>query len=422
MFSKDEAVSEIKLVILGKDYQKIINQPFYKDSSQIFVNDDLREDCEYICQLSDDKSNITIKFNEEITSCEKMFSGIDNLIEIDLSNFDNSKVTSMNSIFQNCKQLKNINFGNINTSLVEDMSSLFEYCQALTSIDLSNFDTSSVIKMNYMFSHCSNIKSIDASSFNTAKLEEMEYLFSFNIQMIIVDLSSFDTSNVKTIEGMFYHCESLKYLNLENFNISSNLFFSHIFGFCNKLVYLNLRNFNISRNILINENTFEETFKNIPMVTKYCIEDLYTKNQLINDKLSACSNLCFEENIKFDIEENICKQSCSEQDYEIKNNCYNKNPDHTKSFYKDKDNIYKECFNLCQSCSKSGNKTNHNCDKCKNGFLFLNDSEALPQNCYKKCDHYYYFDESNHYYCSEINECPPKYNILIEQKKKCIKD
>ena len=68
------------------------------------------------------------------------------------------------------------------------------------------------------------------------------------------------------------------------------------------------------------------------------------------------------------------------------------------------------------------NKTNHNCDICKNSYIFLNDSESIPQNCYKKCNYYYYFDESNKYFCSDSDICPIKFNKLIEPKKKCVED
>ena len=87
----------------------------------------MRENCKYFCELSNDKSIITIIFDENITSCENMFYGLYNLISIDLSNFDNSKVITMNSMFKKCVNLVNINFGEINTSSVQDMSYLFIY-------------------------------------------------------------------------------------------------------------------------------------------------------------------------------------------------------------------------------------------------------------------------------------------------------
>ena len=34
----------------------------------------------------------------------------------------------------------------------------------------------------------------------------------------------------------------------------------------------------------------------------------------------------------------------------------------------DKDDTFKECYERCGSCSKSGNSTQNNCDSCKTGF------------------------------------------------------
>ena len=417
MISIEVVTSEIST---GQDNQTIINKSFYKEPSKIYVNGILREDCKYFCQLSDERSNITIIFDEDITSCENMFYGLNNLIEIDLSNFDNSKVTAMNSMFRECKNLENINFGEINTSSVKDMSFLFEHCEKLTSIDLSNFDTSSVTKMNFMFSSCIELKSIDASSFNTTKVEEMQDLFSHNDKLITVDVSSFDTSNTKNMRALFYCSDHLEYLNLGKFDTSSMTTITYIFGYCKNLKYLNIKNFNISRNI--DTSIFEQTFEEIPQSTKYCILDEYTKNKFIPNENSDCSDTCFQENIKFDMGQEVCILTCHEFDYQIGNDCYNSNPDDIKNFYLDNDNIYKLCYSSCQTCISSGNRINHNCDTCKENFIFLNDSKVNPRNCYKKCDYYYYFDENNHYFCSFMDKCPKKQNKLIEPKKNCIDD
>ena len=81
-----------------------------------------------ICNLNNDLNNITIRFNEEIKTCENMFYDLHNIIEIDLSNFDGSKVTNMHAMFYNCINLKKIIFGNFNTSSVEYMEQLFMNC------------------------------------------------------------------------------------------------------------------------------------------------------------------------------------------------------------------------------------------------------------------------------------------------------
>ena len=66
-------------------------------------------------------TNVTLIFNETLNSSEIMFSGLVNLIEIDLSFFDFSSIVSMENMFRNCCNLEKINFGKINTSSVINM-------------------------------------------------------------------------------------------------------------------------------------------------------------------------------------------------------------------------------------------------------------------------------------------------------------
>ena len=380
-------------------------------------------------------NNITIKFEDDIDSCENMFFALNNIIEIDLSNFDASKVVNMSSMFKNCTKLERIHFGKINTSSVKDMSSLFENCLKLTNIDLFNFDTSSVTTMNRMFSHCDSIILIDASSFNTSNVEDMGDIFSYDYKLISVNVSSFNTSKVRNMRGFFYCSDHIRYLNLQNFDASSVTTLAHIFGYCKELQYLNLKNFKILNVTNVELNT--QSFEGISSYVKYCIEDVDTKNFLINDKNSNCSDLCFQENIKFDMSQNKCVEYCDEQDYEYKNECYSKCPQNTYLIFKNErnicvdalpdnfyfdnnDNKYKECYSLCEKCHLSGNETNNNCDECLDNYTFLNESFINPQNCFKKCEFNYYFNESDQYICTQTDICPSQYNKSVPQKNKCI--
>ena len=63
--------------------------------------------------LEEDINNITIGFDDPIISCQNMFKDLDNIIEIDLSNFDTSKVINMAFMFLNCIRLEKINLWNI---------------------------------------------------------------------------------------------------------------------------------------------------------------------------------------------------------------------------------------------------------------------------------------------------------------------
>ena len=248
---------EIHLVVRGNGQQLILNELFYKDPIEIYVNNAKQNSIERSYNLPYDLNNVILIFEEGIDSCENMFKDLINLKEIDLSNFDFSKVTKMNYMFRNCNKLEKINFGKINTSSVNDMSYLFLYCKNLLSIDLSHFDTSSVTNMNYIFSGCEKIKALNVSNFNTSNVQEMEDIFSYCYELVSINLSNFDTSKVKIMKGMFYLCKKLKYLDLQKI-----------------------------------------------------IEDLETKNLLIGDNYANCSDICFKEDRIIDKEKKIFIESC----------------------------------------------------------------------------------------------------------------
>ena len=158
---------------------------------------------------------------------------------------------------------------------------------------------------------------------------------------------------------------------------------------------------------------------------KYCVLDENTTNKLFNLEPNInpnCSENCFNKNVKFDVQSSKCTQSCNQNYYELNSECYMNNPDNSLSFYLDADGIYRLCYNKCQNCSKSRNKTINNCDICKDGYIFLNDSLAYHNNCYIQCKYYYYFGEDNIYFCTKSDECPLSHNKIIKGKNKCIND
>ena len=146
--------SEIKLVIKGSGYSNFLNNDFNPAPSEVIINNEIKASGIKSYTFTEDLNYVIIKFNNPIESCEKMFNGLDNIIEIDLSNFDTSKVKSMSRMFNDCLNIEKINLGKINTSSVQNMYRLFHNCTKLTSIDVSNFDTSSVTNMEAMFAKC----------------------------------------------------------------------------------------------------------------------------------------------------------------------------------------------------------------------------------------------------------------------------
>ena len=425
--------SEIHLIINRVGNQKILSNSFYKDPLDIIVNNiSKKNSCNRTCTLEENYNNITLIFEDPIVSFENMFDGLDNIKEVDLSNFDSSKVTSMAPMFRECKNIEKINFGNINTSSVINMERLFLSCTKLTSIDVFNFDTSQVTTMKSMFARCNSIKTIDTSNFNTSKVEIMFDMFAYCYELISVNVSNLNTSNCINFQGMFYECFKLKYLDLSNFIGSSANNLKAMFRNCSSLKYLNLNSFKIN-----NDAEYSKS-PGLPSDLVYCVPDTYTRNSLFgNYTISNCSDICFFEKIKIDISINECVEQCDSNKFEYKKICdnsciegypviYNQKKicleEIQENFYYDfSDNVYKECYYKCKKCGELGNETINNCNECNNDFIFLNDTLAIKGNCYDKCNFYYYFNESNNYICTLDNSCPENYK-LIKEKMKCISE
>ena len=90
---------EISLIINSNGNTDILNNTFKFNPSEVIVNGIPRDSCSKTCYLENDENNVTIKFSNQINSCENMFSGLDRILEIDFSNFDFSKVINMDSMF-----------------------------------------------------------------------------------------------------------------------------------------------------------------------------------------------------------------------------------------------------------------------------------------------------------------------------------
>ena len=425
--------SEISLVIDGDGNQTILNENFYKDPDNVIVNGETRNDCKKFCVLTTKPNNIQLQFYDDITTCENMFYGASDITEIDFSDFNSFGVTSMKNMFKECTNLISIKFGNFRTSSVVTMESLFRDCKKIEYIDLSNFVTTSLTNMLEVFSHCESLISMDLTSFKTTQVTIIKDLFAYCYKLVSVNLSSFDTSNVDNMQGIFFCCYQLKYIDLENFRTNSLRNLWYTFGNCRSLIYLNLRYFKISDTQNVD---LLDTFKAHPTTTKYCIEDLYTKNYLLSDTDVDCLNLCFKENAEPDIQHNGCV--CNENNkFEFENTCYHICPNNMKHVLNDKyicsfnvpenyyldnsDNIYKECYSTCKKCSQGGNNERHNCQECKEGFRFINDPFAIENNCYTQCSFYSYFIAMENYQCTQ--SCIfTGFQKKIEPKKKCIDD
>ena len=79
------------------------------------------------------------------------------------------------------------------------------------------------------------------------------------------------------------------------------------------------------------------------------------------------------------------------------NNCYSDSENHD-GYYKDEDdNTWKKCYDTCGKCFTWGNSTNHNCNKCKDGYHFIYNRTGYCIRPAEKCENCYLDDEDDTY-------------------------
>ena len=216
---------EIRIKINGTGEQNIISQNYNYCPNLVYLNDllvDITENCHKInIPAENDEINlIKLIWNVGAGSLKSIFQGLENLTEVDLSNYDTSSITDMSYMFHDSYLITSINLNNINTSLVEDMSCMFYFCDSLKDLDLSSFITTKVINMSLMFFGCSEITSLNISNFDTSNVLDMDLIFGNMYSLKDLNISNFDTSKITSMASMFKGCFFLTSLDLSSFNTS----------------------------------------------------------------------------------------------------------------------------------------------------------------------------------------------------------
>ena len=184
----------------------------------------------YLCFNTSGIHTIKILFRKKLYDCRCLFYNCEDIIEVDLSNFDCSQVTSCESMFDNCKSLKVINLGKLDFSLCKNFKSMFNECRYLENIDVSHFNTKNSETFANMFCGCRKLKNIDVSKFNSSKCRTINAMFRYcenlsEINMINWDMRSLENGWIFRISGINYlfdGCKSLKNIKMSS-NFSKNL-------------------------------------------------------------------------------------------------------------------------------------------------------------------------------------------------------
>ena len=258
---------------------------YYAETEKVYLNTDSSEMFyrSYIYQIENilglDLSNFD---TSKVTNMRSMFFGMSNLTTLNLSNFDTSKVTNMGSMFSGLSSLTTLNLSNFDTSKVTNMGSMFSGLSSLTTLNLSNFDTSKVTNMRSMFGYISNLVTLNLSNFDTSKVTDMGYMFSGMSSLTTLNLSNFDTSKVTDMQKMFDDMSNLTALNLSNFNTSKVTNMNQMFHATPSLTSLDLSNFDTS-NVTDMQNMFSLYNRDI---SKDKLETIYANNDFNTTNLT----------------------------------------------------------------------------------------------------------------------------------------
>ena len=224
---------------------------YYTGPEKVYLNEDSSR--MFYASYSDSRIDNILDLDlsnfdtSNVTDMNSMFAGLPNLTTLNLSSFDTSNVTNMKAMFAGLFRLTTLDLSNFDTSKVTDMSDMFSYMSSLTNLNLSNFDTSKVEHMNDMFINMSNLTTLDLSNFDTSKVTNMVAMFSGMSNLTTLNLSSFDTSKVICMDSMFSIVPNLTNLNLSNFDTSKVTGMSAMFSGMRNLTTLNLSNFDTSQ-------------------------------------------------------------------------------------------------------------------------------------------------------------------------------
>ena len=413
-------------------------------------------------------SCISLKFiyiNNYITSSVEnmkgMFYNCLSLVSLDLSNFNTIKVKDMSYMFNYCESLQILNIENFHTEGVIYMDYMFYGCNSLISLNLYNFKTTSLnvyqhvqkIIENKKTIYClNNVEFTDKIKIPSNIINNCSDFCFINPHKIIYETKKcidycindnrykFEYNNIcysscpfGTYENNYTCNQTLTCENFYNYNHTQCLEFIPEGYYLNDSLsktldrcHINCKTCNkkdneTNTNCLTCQNNLFLDFGNC--VTN-CTRGYFTDSS--NSNICKCPhnekcNLCSNENIENDLcitcdndggfyekyQDNVNKSSFI--------NCYQKE----EGYYLD-NNILKPCYESCKVCKGEGSINMHNCLTCKENYTFINDSFYIENNCYPKCDYYYYFDVDNNYNCTLDNNCPDNYKNLIIEKNKCI--
>ena len=133
----------------------------------------------------------------ELDNLSYIFYG-SNMEVVDISGWDTSNVTTMAYMFTECEDIKKIiGIENLDVSKLQSANAMFYGCQNLVELDLTNWNPIVLNSAWNMFSYRSNLKIIkNIENWQLPNIKNVYYMF-YNCAKLDVDLSNWDLTNIK---------------------------------------------------------------------------------------------------------------------------------------------------------------------------------------------------------------------------------
>ncbi|MGX6465728.1 BspA family leucine-rich repeat surface protein [Leuconostoc falkenbergense] len=145
-----------------------------------------------------------------VTNMTYMFQGVE-LSSLDLSTWNVDKVTTFYGMFQNAKMtmLNVSNFGEHRTATNVVMQAMFSSMQLLTDLQLTNFKTNGVVNMAGMFQANIGLEHIDLEDWDVSAVFATTQMFSGMTNLKTLNLSNWNLSQLTNCTYMVSNTPSL---------------------------------------------------------------------------------------------------------------------------------------------------------------------------------------------------------------------
>ena len=151
------------------------------------------------------------------TDMSYMFYGFGKGLTLDLTSFETGNVTIMRGMFQNSR-IVGIEFSSFDTSHVTDMERMFYESRSIRSLDLTSFYVPELLSMKEMFYGCSQLESVKFGNLKARSLKSLESTFRDCNKLESVSLGSLGQTRVWCLKDTFKDCEALKCVDLCGFS------------------------------------------------------------------------------------------------------------------------------------------------------------------------------------------------------------